>query len=269
MYDFLVDLEGKPGEESLLRFALALARQHEAHLTGVKVIAYDATLLAIPEPLQLLADEERVALARRDWWEASCREHGVQGTWEVHRGFHRAVIARRASFADLVLGRLAGRNPLGFDVPDLLERPLFADAVPVLLVPRDWVGEGGVRRIAIGWNGSVEAARAVKAATPLFARADEVIVLDGSPGTGEPAQPAHPVPLSLAAWLQHHGIAARWQPLGQARDAGSALHEQAGAAGADLLVMGAWGHARAGEWLLGGVTRHMLGNSRLPLLLAH
>jgi nucleotide-binding universal stress UspA family protein len=269
MYDFLVDLEGKPGEESLLRFALALARQHEAHLTGIKVIAYDATLLAIHDPLQLLADEERIALARRDWWEASCREHGVQGTWEVHRGFHQAVIARRASFADVVLGRLAGRNPLGFDVPDLLERSLFADAVPVLLVPRDWAGEGGVRRIAIGWNGSVEAARAVKAASPLFARADEVIVFDGSPA-GDAAAPAHPVPLSLQAWLQHHGVAARWQPLGQARGGvGPALHEQARALGADLLVIGAWSHARAGEWLLGGVTRHMLDYSRLPLLLAH
>lgn len=271
VYDFLVNTASdEQADSALLRFAFGLARQHGAHLTGLQVIAYDASLLIVPDALIVLDREERAAKGRDAWWQALCIERGVPGTWEVHRGFYQSVVARRASLADLVLGSLGGRGATPQYGGSLLGRSLFAEAVPVLLVPREWPGKRGVRRIVIAWNGSAEAARAVRTASPLLARATKVFVLDGETSAGNAGDgPRRPPPLPLKAWLERHGIVGNWQRIESRQVGGRGIHDLATGLKADLLVMGAWGHTRMGEWLLGGVTRYMLRNGRLPLLLAH
>ncbi|WP_049620977.1 universal stress protein [Frateuria defendens] len=269
MLELIVHIEAQRDEAALLRFAFGLARRHRAHLTGIRIVALDAMLIALPDALTVLEDEERIARSRHDWWLEQCRRHGVEGDWEVHRGFYPNVLARRASLSDLILGSLSARDAnvlpgLGLG---LLGRTIVIDSAPLLLVPDTWEGgHGGVEKIAIAWNGSAEAARAVRAALPLLAAAKEIVVLDGE----QPAQAdEHHPALPLRAWLARQGLASQWLPLAAAGDKGEAILAKAAEAKADLLVMGAWGHSRMSELLLGGVTRYALQHSRLPLLLAH
>lgn len=271
MHDLLVDVAARQGDSALLRFAFALARQHSASITGLQVVTLDALVLALPEALSVLDEEARQALGRRDWWLTLCKQHGVSGSWEVARGFYQSVVARRAALTDVVISGLDNHHALSSDAVALLGRSVFAEAVPMLLVPERWEGSGRVRRIFIAWNGSVEAARAIRASYPMLGRASEVIVLDGehedkaidSPDALPPSR------LPLRDWLKHRGIHAHWRRFSEGDAAGHSIHQLALEAEADLIVMGAWGHLRVGQWLLGGVTRYMLVHSRTPLLLAH
>lgn len=264
MPEFIVDIDPEHDDTALLRFAFALARQHGAHLTGLQVVMLSpAEVIVMPDAMLVLEERARAAHDRRDWWRELCRGHGVEGSWQAHRGFHEAVLSRCASLADLVLGRLpreaarltSGVNPLG--------RVLSTAAAPMLLVPDQWPGTDGVRTVAIAWNGSTEAARAVRAAAPLLQRAGKIVVLDGV--SRIPANTRR-IPLALDRWLERRALQAHWEILDVEDDNGQSIHERARGHGADLLVMGAWGHSRVNEWLLGGVTRHLLQHSGIPLL---
>lgn len=271
MHDLIVDVGNRQSDSALLRFAFSLARQHGAGITGLHVVALDTLALALPEALSFLDDEAREAWERRDWWLTLCEQHGVSGSWEVVRGFYQSVMARQAVLADLVIGSLDNHHALSSAAVGLLGRSVFAEAVPMLLVPEQWEGSGRVRRIVIAWNGSVEAARAVRASYPLLGRAAEILVIDGEPKESD-AGHREGVPvarLPLRDWLKHRNIRARWRPCAADDPVGPSIHQWASEAEADLIVMGAWGHLRVGEWLLGGVTSHMLSHSEIPLLLAH
>jgi hypothetical protein len=180
-------------------------------------------------------------------------------------------MVRRAVFADLVLARLGGLANQGPGGSSLLGRSIHADSLPVLLVPKRCDVSGPLERILIAWNGSIEAARAVRASYPLLAKAANVIVLDGevsglkAGGLKGQASPSLP----LREWLERRSIHTHWQRIAGAKVTGRHIQSLAEEQGADLVVMGAWGHLRMSEWLLGGVTRHMLRHSRIPLLLAH
>ena len=132
------------------------------------------------------------------------------------------------------------------------------------------------RNVLIAWNASKEAARAVREALPLLARAEKVTlaIVDAD---------RHPAALGdrpgeeVLAWLARHGIAAEVllaQTSGQGLlkrpgDVGESLLMLAGEHGCDLMVLGAYGHSRFRETLLGGVTRTVLESMTLPVLMAH
>ncbi len=265
MLDLIVNA-GRVGPDSpTLRGALALARRQQAFLTGLELVTVYPTLLAVPDAIALLAEAEKEACDRRDWWLGLCREAGIAGDWEVIRGIHVEALAKRSRLADFVIGELRISDP---DAPaglDEITRTLFADAAPMLLIPDVWHHELHIERVLIAWNGSAEAAHAVKAALPLLAQASVVHVLDGE-RAGLPG--ISPPPLPLRGWLRRHGIEAPWQPFPTEHDVGSALLDAAQSFQADLLVMGAWGRSRIGELVLGGATRWLLGHATLPLFLA-
>lgn len=266
MLEFTVNIDDGEIDSSLIRFAFGLARQYDAHLTGLQIIALDTTLLVLPDALIVLDEEEEGANRRRDWWHELCRWHGVDGSWEVGRGYYPTVVARQASLSDLMIGRLSAKETFPLSGLNPLGRSLFAGSVPMLLVPRPWAGHSGLHSVAIAWNGSVEGARAVKAALPLLRGAEKIVVLNGE-GTSNTG--GHSLSLPLRSWLERQNLPAQWQSTDAGEEYGKAIHDQAKAAEADLLVMGAWGHSRMSEWILGGVTRHMLVHSEIPMLLAH
>ena len=179
MLDLIVNA-GRVGPDSpTLRGALALARRQQAFLTGLELVTVYPTLLAVPDAIALLAEAEKEACDRRDWWLGLCREAGIAGDWEVIRGIHVEALAKRSRLADFVIGELRISDP---DAPaglDEITRTLFADAAPMLLIPDVWHHELHIERVLIAWNGSAEAAHAVKAALPLLAQASVVHVLDG------------------------------------------------------------------------------------------
>ncbi len=142
-------------------------------------------------------------------------------------------------------------------------------AIPALIVPRTWTSPDFGRRAVVAWNGSEQSAAAVRKAMPLLQRAEQVTVLAGTSRGTFPAtmRIAH---LDVMGYLRHHGVTAELKA-NDAPDegAGEAILKLAAGEGADLIVMGAFGHSRFREWILGGATRHVLEHMVVPVFMSH
>lgn len=150
-----------------------------------------------------------------------------------------------------------------------IERVLFQAGRPVLLVPASPTQERSWKRLLIGWNAEAEAMRAVSAAMPLLKRAEQVVVatIDAKPSGSDHIGPPG---CDLAGHLSRHDISVELRNVdGLGRPAHRALIDEAVAIGADAIVLGAYGRSRAQEMLFGGVTRALLAETPLPLLLCH
>ncbi|NID14617.1 universal stress protein [Luteibacter yeojuensis] len=264
MLEFLVDVRSDERDTAHLRFAFDLARRFGAHLTGMQVIALDASVIALPEPLLVLEDEENVAHERHGWWASACRSRGIDGTWEVRRGVHRRVLVRRASLCDVLIGRL---HVPGSGIPagtGLLARVLMSRVSPMILVP-DEAAPSAMRRILVAWNGSAVSARAIRAALPFLSRARNITILAGD-REGRPRR--DDADLLLRAWLQRHALVGDWIEMAGKAAPAEAIAGCAETTRADAVVMGAWGRSRLREMALGGTTRHMLAHGRVPIFLS-
>lgn len=144
-----------------------------------------------------------------------------------------------------------------------LEAALLEGGRPLLVAPEVPPAILG-RTVAIAWNGRTQSARALALSMPVLAKADAVHVL-GVDTLRTDADEAAPV-VDYLAW---HGIPARYHKLSGSGGVANQLQESCAEVGADLLVMGGYGHSRLRELILGGVTRAMLNQTTLPLLLAH
>ena len=131
--------------------------------------------------------------------------------------------------------------------------------VPVLVLPPSYEGDGG-RAALVGWDGSREATRAVHAALPFLQAAERVVLC--AIGTQAAASLE-----DAARMLRRHEVKVEPEHVaGSDKDAGDKLLAQAAAHGAELLVMGAYGHTRLRELVFGGATRQMLRTATLPVL---
>jgi nucleotide-binding universal stress UspA family protein len=146
----------------------------------------------------------------------------------------------------------------------LIESLLFHARLPIMLIPYAGVRNFQPDRAVIGWNGSATAARALRAALPLLSLAKSVtVVVVDEDGPGLAGS-------EVAAYLARHNISARLREIDHpSSGAGQALLRFAAEENADWLVMGAYGHSRMREFLLGGVTRHIIGGATLPVFMAH
>ena len=143
---------------------------------------------------------------------------------------------------------------------------MLTTGLPCIVVPQAAGGrEVHNGCIAVAWNGSIEAIGALHAALPLLQAAQRVVMLSG---TQRPTA-AGLMRFDLDAWAEQHGVGIEYLMLDAGEDVGPALLEAAQEVAADLLVAGAYGRPRLAEWALGGVTRHLLRHSTLPLLLRH
>ena len=146
-----------------------------------------------------------------------------------------------------------------------MKSALFHTARPVLMCPAgEQLPVSLGARVAIAWNGSLEATRAVAMNLDIFARAEDVAVLVANE-SGEPGTSAE----DLLAYLGCRGVAAHLERFRARENVGRALLEQSRFSGADLLVMGAYTHSRVRRLILGGVTKHVLSNATMPVLMGH
>jgi nucleotide-binding universal stress UspA family protein len=172
----------------------------------------------------------------------------------------------RARLADLVV---LPRPDQQADYRRLAENLVLSAGTPCLLIPPLAAEAHAFRRVILAWNGTREAKRAMVDALPFLKRAAAVAVLvvreDAKPWLGSAAQTE-----ALTRHLARHGVQAeKLLPAQTGRSAGDALLEHCRAYGADLLVMGAFGHSRAAETILGGATRTILTSAEIPVLLSH
>lgn len=178
------------------------------------------------------------------------------------------LVAQRARFADLVVLPQPYNAEHKSDSEAVLEAALFEGQAPVLVLPTQGLATMPPRTVVIAWNQAREALNAVRAALPLLKQADRVIitVVDPSPHGAERSDPGG----LLCQMLVRHGVKAEVAVLARSLPRVSdVLARQIRDVNADLLVMGAYGHSRFREAILGGATRHMLETAQVPVLMAH
>jgi nucleotide-binding universal stress UspA family protein len=267
------------------RIALAarLALRAGGHLTGAAPTGVSRFLYHSMPPekddptltlhLEMLREQARTAL---DAFHVQCREAGLASFGaSVVDDEAGAGLSLHARAADLLVIGLA--DPLSTrGASDLPAYVISNSGRPVLLLPLSGHFADSGRRVLVSWDGGREAARALQLALPLLKNADEVSI-----AVFEVASAEHTVADALAAdprpWLLRHGIKAslavhaidRQRRLSRRHEVGERLLSLAGEIEADLLVMGAYGHSRFRESLLGGVTRTVLESMHLPVLMAH
>lgn len=271
-FDLLVHLRRTDATGAAGAVGLALAQRLDAWATGLHVVPMAPVAFASPEAVALYVNEAdgayRDALQRAPFWQAALEAHGVRGEWQAGQGDVVESLCHASRWNDLVVVERPQLNP---DAPTgwgVVSRTVFGASAPVVVVPDSAKAASAGRRIAVAWNRSREAALAIRGALPLLARAESVQVFEGEP-TENPLGLRHLPSLDLRASFARRGIAATFSPFGARTDIGAALLDAARAMDADLIVMGAWGHSRITELVLGGTTRHLFQHSDLPLLVAH
>lgn len=275
----LVHLDPTQAAARRLTAARELAQQLQASLTslyaatpGFEELPYAPSLGPGLSASLLELDDKRRAQARKVYDEAMkpSAALAVRASWaqtaQVPIG---EVFARQALFADLLV--LGQRDPADEEAaavpPDFVESVLLSSGRPGLVIPHIGVSAPIGQTIAIAWKATPEAARAVTAALPLLRRARRVHVL--SWGEEQPAGVTGEA-LDLERYLGAHGVSFTWDRAGAERQQiGELLLSRVFDLGADLLVMGCYGHSRAREWILGGASRTILASMTLPVLMMH
>ncbi len=279
----LLPLTGTAAGEAALSTALLVARVWDAHVTAlhVRVDSRDVAPLA-GEGLSGAMIEEMMSATER---ESSDRSNAVRAMFDRFVAEHGVTVAEphphagaTANFAsitgredDLVaqLARLTDLTVVphpeaGDDISssDALHAVLFDSGRPVLIAPQVAMPSVG-RRICIAWNGTAESAAAVLAAIPWMQKAEAVRIL-----SAEEYQRRGPGAPELASYLALHSISAeiaQFRPI--EKEVGRGLLLACREFGADMLAMGAYSHSRLRQLILGGVTRHVLENATLPVLM--
>jgi nucleotide-binding universal stress UspA family protein len=179
------------------------------------------------------------------------------------------LVASRARFADLVLLPRPYGPGQGAEAEAVVEAALFEGKAPVLVLPEKGLGEHALpKRIVVAWNQSAEAMVATRQALPLLKGADKVnITVIDPPTQGE--ERSDPGGM-LCQMLVRHGVHAEVSVLARSLPRISdVLARHVWDLNADMLVMGAYGHSRFREAILGGATRNMLEKAEVPVLMAH
>lgn len=263
-------------DEAALVSAGALAEKFGARAAALIVaiqlgseFAQDAPPLS--EVLADIAKGSHSAAAREReriiaWLETSPHDFDVRDM-TVEGALNKDEIIAQARLADLVVMARAGTHQRARRV--LWEHILFQSGRPVLLVPGAPVKPSACEHIMIAWNAKAEAMRAVTAAMPLLQAAREVsiVTIDALPS---PSGHAQAPGRELAAHLARRDVKVEVRNVdGMGRGDSRALLDESVNCNADLIVMGAYGHSRAQEFLFGGVTHDFLHSAPLPLFMAH
>jgi nucleotide-binding universal stress UspA family protein len=257
--------------------AIEIARREQAHLE-VLCLGLDRTqpgfyyaganAMVIQDNLtQARTDSEKLETAARDMLAGSDFNWSATGLAAQMVALN-GLIGHRARFSDLVVLPRPYGPGRGHDTEAIVEAAMFNADVPVLIQPDDTEFPDTVRNVVVAWNESTEALRAVRAAMPLLQRAENVnITIVDPPQHGpERSDPGG----GLSQMLSRHGVRAEVSVLAKTMPrVCDILTRHARDIDADLLVMGAYGHSRFRESILGGATRNMLEMAQIPVFMAH
>jgi nucleotide-binding universal stress UspA family protein len=280
----LVPVTGDPSDNAVLETAYLIARPFDAHLECLHVapswtefashFAAENIDNSLPSVEVIAAhQEERKAIAwraRRHFaelcrrWNVTVAEspqaRAVSAGWKVVSGDGVETTVAEARFHDLpVLGRTPDSGRLG--------SLIVSAGRPVILAPTQ-APENLAPTIAVAWKNSPEAARALTAAMPLLAKASKILVLaiDEEKGRAAMIDSAE----RIAQYLRWHELSAESHSVVTGdQSIADAIVQSALNNRSDLLVMGGYGHSRLREFVLGGVTRDVLNDCRLPVFLFH
>lgn len=268
-----VCLDNSAGSSRLLEFALTLAAQNDAHLTGLH-LTYDPIILSDPYAVwtPMLLEWEESAQKKQDHarlaFDTAATKAGVNADFSGYRSSDlKEVIAHaRASDLTIIAQRNVADNESNLD-NNFRENVVLKLGRPVLFVPYTGALPKKFDTIIVAWNGGREAARAMADALPFLQAAQQVKVLSISEKTDE----ENDLPdIDIAAYLAKHGVKVEIERNENVHiDPADWLLSRTADYDADLLVMGAYGHHRLTELVLGGVTKSILRQMTLPVLMSH
>ncbi len=252
--DILVFLDPTAEAVERTRFAASLAKTHQARL-----IAVDVSKPADAEGIDPGSATHRMFKEATD-------QTGVNAIFAPAEKPEEATAFSHC--VDLMIA--PGPESLAHEAirPGVLDRALLESGAPMLILPPDWTPGPIGDNIVIAWNAGREALRAVHDAMPLLERAKKVTLFAFSSRPSALRKSAQ----ALADHLAAHGVKAEhisdWTNTGDLT-AVEALFASLDTQDADLIVAGAFGHSRLYEWLFGGVTKDLLHQQSLPVLMSH
>ena len=271
--DILLHIDTTDRGAGVSDFALSLATEMGAHLTAAGVV-----LEIVPPasfmgeyPYDIMADaieQARQAAEQSYRGIASAAPATVQTELVLSQaiaGQAREDFGRLARHFDLAVVGQGGEEGSGDDEL-MAEGALFGSGRPVFVVPNIHKGPAKLGKAMVCWDGGLPSARAVAGSLDILKRAGkvEVVTITGR------NLPNEELPgFNITRHLTRHGISATLKKLPAAQDIGATLLSYAADSGADYMVMGAYGHSRLREFVLGGTTRTILGSMTIPVVMAH
>ncbi|MEO1731693.1 MAG: universal stress protein [Pseudomonadota bacterium] len=272
MKSILLHIGGDTSMDARLQVALDIARATGAHITCLQAVSYEvfapgdfygsamaAAMPRIKEAAQKLRAKIEADLANED----------VSWEWQFFSGMAETHLLEQSALHDVIL---VGPNDIGADglqVPSSMAGELAIKApVPILVVPGHAKGFDVTAPVLVAWNGSAESCLALRGAVPLLALS-KAIYLASIEEQSDKGRFDFP-PTDGARYLSRHGIEAELVsiPRCEAKIADT-LFSAAQLRECGMIVMGAYGHSRLAELLLGGVTRRSLTDPQLPIFMAH
>ena len=257
------------GLESRLQAAFDLARRFNGHITCLHATPYEDYLAADPLVVAALPEEfsEKMSKLRselRARIEARLTTEGVSWDWVHFDELMSTSLIRYSVLADVIVVSLGPIAVLRRDPRPLAAKVAVGSRTPVLGVPANLAALRLDRPAVLAWDGSPEAAAAMRAAVPVLQAVPQVHLL-------EVEENQSPYPRDFAArYLSRYGIGVEIVQRGRIDDSiAAAISQAAQELGAGIIVMGAYGHSRLREFVLGGVTRELTETSSVPLLLSH
>ena len=276
--NILVHIDDVGANGAHIETALKLAEQHGAHLTGIHAItqpdipAYVQAQISVDViDLQVRQAQENAKEAMAEF-EKQAASEGISTESVIVEGLPEEVLTAHARCADLLV--------IGQNDPDkeqfngdgnLPDRLILAIGRPVLVVPYAGKYPSVGKNVYVAWDGSRQSTRALNDALPILQKADKVTVLSINPKNKGLASETGDVPgAAICLHLARHGVNAVADHVVSGEISGAdTLLSLAADSGADLIVMGAYGHARWREVVLGGFTHHMLAHMTMPVLMAN
>jgi len=273
MRDILL-LTETPRAVAALSYCAALAKRFDAAITGMHVceraaVPLDSSPPAAASMLTAMV-QERLAHARSavDELQRWAVHAGIaRSSWQIAQGAVPETLAMAGNWHDVMV--LERDDGTCWGTVNAVGELLLTTGMPVIAVPAGAGVDASLECIAVAWNGSPESTRALHAAMPLLRQAKRIVLLRGERRVPFSAL-VDPPRFDAGSYLERHGLDFE-QVVLEHVDAhiGEDILQKTIAVRADLLVMGAYGRNRFSEWLLGGATRLVLREARVPVFLRH
>lgn len=263
--------------EAPLAEMIALAKAQDAHAEAL-CLGVDRTQTGYYYAgANAMILQETLARANAEATEVLDYAKGILGSsgirWSAEDGVAQIAdlgrhVAHRARFSDLVILPRPYGPDRGAEVEPIVEAALFEGRAPVLVVPDDYEPKSQPSTVIAAWNESVEALTAIRQALPFLTQADlvRIVIIDPPQHGPERSDPGG----LLSQMLARHGVRCEIDVLSKTLSRVSdVLIRHATDTASDMIVMGAYGHSRFREAILGGATRNMLEQTKVPVFMTH
>ena len=274
--DIFVHLDTSAACERRVNAALMLAREHAAHLTGVAIVSrpYIPAYAEVEIGMEIIKErQQQMRDALEDVgavFDEQAGQSGVTGEWRILEGEPSDILSEQARYSDLmVLSQDETANDILLGGQEIPERVILTSGRPARIVPRIYKDEQIGKHVLVGWDRGRMAARAVHDSLSVLQTAEKVTIMTANPTTNESGNGGISG-ADLAVHLARHGVSVEADhTVSEDLDIGDLLLSRAADLQADLIVLGAYGHARWRKLVLGGVTKHMLEHMPVPVLMSH